>query len=330
MMRTKSGLLFLVIAGLIGPARGQRVPTIDELIGLETIRSVRIAPSGEWIAYTTSVADFDGDTFVSRIRLVDVGSGRLLALTRGPGSAFDPKWSPDGARLAFVSNREGEGSQLYTISPRGGAAVRLTESETGVSSYEWSPDGTSIAFIARDGEPDARAARTASVGDFTVVRREYRRNHLWLVDVPEAPPGPLAARRLTAGDGFHVRSFAWSPDGSRIAFSAAVSPDVVDRHTSDVYVLELRRGAARKIVEAPGPDDSPHWSPDGASIVYVSHFGRERYFGHNSDFALVPSTGGEPVSADRVVRRDPHLRDVERGWHLLPRPAADGLASLSP
>ncbi|MHC4946017.1 MAG: alpha/beta hydrolase family protein, partial [Planctomycetota bacterium] len=295
MPRTVYFLVVLMCVVFICKGDEKHVPTIDELISVETIGSVRISPDGKWVVYSVKAANFEEDKFVTRFRLIDVASGRSFRLVSFNESAFNPKWSSDSKWLGFTSSREGGKNQIFAISPCGGEAIRLTDHETGVSSFEWSPDGTRIAFIARDAKPERLKARDQYMGPFTLVKKEYIHNHLWTIDVADSLAKPSAGRQRTRGNDFHVKTFSWSPDGARIAFSATIDPDIASNHTSDIYILDLSTDEVKKIVENPGPDFAPHWSPDGNRLLYNSHFKEERYFGHIYDLALISVDGGDPI-----------------------------------
>ena len=290
-----------------GRGAGQDVPTVDELIALKSAGSPRISPDGLRVAYIVREADFERDAYVTQIWLADAASGETFQLTRGRSSASGPDWSPDGRWVAFVSGREGDKPQVFVISPTGGEAIRLTASETGVGDFAWSPDGKTIAFTARDAESEAAKARKDRYGDYEVVREDYGFTHLWTVDVDEALKTPQAGRRRTAGRDFTVQGFAWSPDGTRIAFAAPVNPDLVNSGTSDIYVVDLAGGdALRKIVSQPGPDSSPRWSPDGESILFSSAMGHTDYYARNSRLAVVASAGGAVRSLTDAFDEDPY------------------------
>jgi dipeptidyl aminopeptidase/acylaminoacyl peptidase len=149
-----------------------------------------------------------------------------------------------------------------------------------------------IAFAAGDPVTEQAKARTDFYGDYDVVRREYTHTHLWTVDVDEAMRSPQPGRRRTSGKSFTVGGFEWSPDGAKIAFSAALDPDLINGGTSDIYVLDLDGDRVRKVVEQAGPDSSPIWSPDGRSILFSSALARPDYYARNSVLAVVPAEGG--------------------------------------
>jgi dipeptidyl aminopeptidase/acylaminoacyl peptidase len=277
----------------VAPSGGaKRVPTVEDLLALKSVGGARISPDGARVAYTVAETDMEQDAYVTQIWLADVATAESRQLTRGKKSSSGPTWSPDGQWIAFTSSRTDDKSQIFVISPDGGEAVQLTKSETGVGGFDWSPDGKMIAFTAADPVTKESKDRKDYYGDYEVVRREYTHSHLWTVDVAEALSAPQAGRRRTSGKAFAVGGFDWSPDGTKIAFSAALNPDLVNGGTSDIYVIDLAGDAVKKIVSQPGPDSSPLWSPDGRSILFSSAGGRRDYFAMNIGLALVPAEGG--------------------------------------
>ena len=286
---TRFGVLLALI--LSSTAFG-RVPDIEDLIGLEAIGEARISPDGEWIAYTVTAADFDEDAYVRQIWLVDL-AGNRFPLTRGAKSSTRPRWSPDGKWLAFVSSRHEDVAQIFAIRPRGGEALRLTDSEGGVTNYVWSTDGGRIAYIATERESADSKSREKHMGGFHVVRREYKHRHLWTIDVTEAIGEPSAGEQHTRGEDFSIRNLSFSPDGGRIAVSATINPDLIHGGTADIYVVTLSDNSIKRIVSQPGPDSSPLWSPDGSRIVFSASMGREPFDALNNELAVVSAEGGD-------------------------------------
>jgi dipeptidyl aminopeptidase/acylaminoacyl peptidase len=270
----------------------KRAPTVEDLMALKSVGNARISPDGGKVAYTVTETDFDQDAYVTQIWLADTASGESIQLTRGKKSSSGPSWSPDGRWIAFTSSRADDKSQIFVIRPDGGEAIQLTTAETGAGGFDWSPDGKTIAFTASDPVSDEVKARKDFYGDYSLVRREYTHTHLWTVDVAEALRSPQPGKRRTSGKDYTVSGFDWSPDGTRIAFSATINPDLNSRETSDIYVLDLASDKVRKVVDQPGPDSSPLWSPDGRSILFSSALGRRDYITAPSVLALVPAEGG--------------------------------------
>src|SRR5258708_2646371 len=117
---------------------------------------------------------------------------------------------------------------------------------------------------------------------------------------------PAAGTQHTHGTTFTVGAFDWSPDGARIAFSAQSNPDLVQGSTADVYVITLASDSVRRIVDQPGPDGSPLWSPDGQWIAFVSKMGRQPFFITNSRIAVVPAEGGAVRSLTDAFDENPN------------------------
>ncbi|RPJ83599.1 MAG: S9 family peptidase, partial [Acidobacteria bacterium] len=176
-----------------------------------------------------------------------------------------------------------------------------------VGGYAWSSDGKQIAFTSSDRQEKEVKARRDHLGDFEVVRREYAYMHLRTLEVAAALQKPTAGVERTKGRTYTVLSFSWSPDDQLIAFSAAVNPDLIQNHTSDIYVLDLANNEARKVVEQPGPDGGPRWSPDGSMLVFSSAMGNPVFFHSNSRLAVVPVAGGKPRSITDAFDESPSL-----------------------
>jgi dipeptidyl aminopeptidase/acylaminoacyl peptidase len=303
-MRRILFLIFLVLlttsfASALTPAAdtSRHVPTIDELLTIKSIGGVQISPDGKWVAYTATNGDFKQDAFVTQIWLAETGgNGQPLQLTRGDKSSTNPRWSPDGEWLAFTSNRIDDKNQIFVINPAGGEAVQLTKSETSISGFSWSEDGRSIAYTATEPVPQVSKDRKDYLGDYEVVRRDYNYSHLWTLDVSEAMKSPVVGKQRTKKKDFSVDSFSWSRDGSKIAFSATLNPDLIQNVTSDVYLLNLADDVVTKLVSQPGPDSDPRWSPDGKQIVFSTTMGNTVFFASNWRLAVVPAAGGTPRS----------------------------------
>ena len=304
-MRMRWVAAFPLLFGLAAEAADGKVPTLDDLIALPSAGGVQISPDGRWVAYSVNQADMKQDAYVSHIWLAPTGGGEPRQLTRGDKSCGGQRWSPDGSWLAFTSSRVGDKNQVFVIRPDGGEAVQLTRSETGVGSFAWSRDGRRIAFSASEAEPKYLKDRKEHMGDFEVVRREYRHMHLWTIPVADALEKPAPGKQRTRGTDFSVSSFSWSPDGSKIAFSATVNPDLIQGTTSDIYVLDTGDDKVKKIVSQPGPDSGPQWSPDGKQIVFSSAMGVSQYFARNSRLAIVPVEGGTPRSISEGFDENP-------------------------
>jgi Tol biopolymer transport system component len=216
------------------------------------------------------------------------GSG-LTNLSRNPFNDVDPVLSPDHRRVAFASERPDGDLNLYLIGVDGTGTKRLASAIGSDFSPSWSPDGTKLAFrhslslhvIKPDGtgeidlgafggapvswSPDSRLIATEEVQDFWVrdiwvVRADGNgRTNLTKSTAPELEP-------------------AWSPDGTRLAFTRRT---VVDRdaglYYDDVWGMKADGTAQKRLTHtnftrtAPKAGaNHPSWSPDGRVILFQS------------------------------------------------------------
>jgi dipeptidyl aminopeptidase/acylaminoacyl peptidase len=311
MIRRIAALLSLLALGTLvmvfASAASARVPTVDDLLTIKSVGGTQISPDGKWIAYTVGYGDFKQDAFINQIWLVASDTGKNFQLTRGEKSSTNPRWSPDGLWLAFLSNRQDDKNQIFLISPLGGEAQQLTKSETAISNFAWAEDGKTIAYTATEPQPQPLKDRKDYLGDYDVVRNGYSYVHLWTLNVAEAMNAPIVGKQRTRKKDFSVESFSWSPDGTSIAFSATKNPDLIQGVTSDVYLLKLADDSVKKIVDLPGPDNAPRFSPDGKQIVFSSAMGNKTYFASNPRLAIVAVEGGTPKSITDSFDENPGL-----------------------
>jgi dipeptidyl aminopeptidase/acylaminoacyl peptidase len=309
-MRFELGLTCVVSLSLIGlPPRlhAQRsaapaatVPTVDQILSLKRAGSPAISPDGRWIAYTIRETNWEDNSYDTQIWLADARGGAGRQLTRSKKSSQSPEWSPDSSRLAFISDRT-DTRQVYLINPAGGEATAVTMTEDGVDAFEWSPDGTRIAFTAREPKSPELKDREKKYGEFQIVEHDYRLSHLSIVDV-----GTRSVKSLTHGT-FTVGSFAWSPDGTRIAFDHKPNPSPSSSAAEDISIVDVADGTVAPLVTQNGPDANPTWSPDGSQIAFNSAMANPDFYYTNSVIAVVAARGGEPSAFTAAFDEDPSI-----------------------
>ncbi len=240
-------------------------------------------------------------------------AAKFLTSTQRDWKDGSPAWSPDGTRIAFYSERDGN-AEIYVMHADGSDVTRLT----GTSAHEgypaWSPDGRTISFESdRDGNFDVFAmnadgshvrplarhtardvSATWSPDGKTIVFMSDRDGGF---DAYQSAPDPAApATRLTrtGSTGFPV----FSADGKALAFHVG----------RDVSTMALAGGEPRRLTYDPANGMYPSWSPDGTRLAFMSsRNGKTELF---------------TMKADGTDQKK--LLEVERGDAVDPRWSPDG------
>ena len=198
-----------------------------------------LSPDGQWIVYAGQQAG-NRDIY-----LQSVSGQKAINLTEASLDDDDQAaFSPDGARIAFRSWRDGGG--IYVMGRTGEAVRRI--SDRGFHPT-WSPDGKQIAFTDENVElmPGNSAGTSA----------------LWIVD---ANANSSAPRRLYAGDAVQA---SWSPHGQRIAFSHRLGQPA----HGDIWTISIDGGKPTPLMDDRPRDWNPAWSPDGRFVYFASDSG---------------------------------------------------------
>ena len=214
---------------------GAQTRRLTDLPGAK--RALTAAPGGRWVAYVTG-------TGRGKVQVVDVAAAEVressVAVDVAPDrvAAWNPVWSPDGTRLAFLAG-QGRTADLLVVDLTSGvpSAPRLVAHQTTLNdSPAWSPDGTRLVFVsAQDGDDEITLADLATGALRNLSQRAGRDS------------GP-----------------AWSPDGYHVAYTASFGVNL------EVLVVDVRDGKRRNASNHPSADGAPVWSPDGSHLAFVS------------------------------------------------------------
>lgn len=227
-----------------------RALRIDDLYSIAIPEQPALSPDGGRIVYSLSTTDRDADGMRRHLWLAFTDGQDAHPLTEGPDDSA-PAWSPDGTRVVFV--RAGERvPQLWLLAVASGRLTRLTDLPFGAGRPTWSPDGSRIAFVAgadqAGGDDDRRsgsthrplvADRLGYQVDGEAWRHTVRRHlHVLIVPGPDVPEHLSSAlpQVLTHGD-WDASAPCWSPDGTRLAFTADPDPDSDLLRTRVVHVV---------------------------------------------------------------------------------------------
>jgi len=270
----------------------------EDLTRIQFVTDPQISPDGRRIAFVVTSLSEERDEYLANIWIVDTTGGTPRRFTAGPRRDIEPRWSPDGTRLAFLSERAPKDKlQLYVMPADGGEPTKLTALENGVGSLAWSPDGLRLACVSAvggqrepDSEEDKRKSRPARV--ITSVKYRFngegftydRRPHVFVVATDGSAPV-----QISDGD-FIDADPTWSPDGGSIVFTSARHPERDDDDASDLWRVDAKGGIPQRLTATTGPVMLPAFSPDGRSIAYLARPAKNAY-GRNVRLYSVPSDG---------------------------------------
>jgi len=233
------------------------------------------------IAYTSCVgSEFTGPSdFVGcEIYVMNADGSNPTQLTNDNTWDCCAAWSPDGAKIAFVSFIS-TGSEISVMNADGSNPIRLTNNKVHDLSPTWSPDGAKIAFASnRDGQSEIYLMDTDGSNPTRLTNTQDNYDPVWSPDGTK-----IAYRRDSQSDGgiyimnadgsspsglndsiFWGASLAWSPDGKKIAFETSFGTNI------DIYVINADGSELNRLTDDPANDSSPAWSPDGTLIGFSS------------------------------------------------------------
>jgi dipeptidyl aminopeptidase/acylaminoacyl peptidase len=299
--------------------------SVEDLYELGWLEDARVSPDGRHVAYVHVTVDRRANSYRRAIYLAPVAGGAPRRFTQGAKQDWQPRWSPDGSQLAFVSTRDDERGQIYLIAVDGGEARQLSTLPNGASDPAWSPDGRTLACLSlvseaerlQEGEgpppppADAWEARRAKeqrqheeerrIDPRVVGKLPYRsgtsffderRRHIYLIDLPapdEAAPPP---RRITDGD-LHHGPPAWMPDGAALLTTATRDPEADSLFAYyDVLRVPAAGGKPETLTSAGHSYFDPQPSPDGRLIAF-RRLNEEKLLADGSQIAIIPAGGGE-------------------------------------
>lgn len=320
----------LMVLACAVPLRAQEAPanriSAMDIFHFQYALDPQISPDGARVVYVRRFADLMTDRRDSNLWIINADGTENRALTTGAYSDSSARWSPDGTRILYVSDRDGK-AQLYVRWMDTGQTAKLTDLQYPPENPVWSPDGKEIAFSSLVPAPGpqigplptppkgAEWAEPPHVYD----RLRYRFNgqgylpsgfsQLFVIAADGGAP-----RQISSGNYPHDGAAAWTPDGKYLLESGHMSPDYeYFIYQTQVYQFSVADGAMTQLTHRKGPNNSPAISPDGKLIAYTGF--DDRYQGYQVTHLYVMNRDGSNPH-ELLSNLD---RDAER-----PRWATDG------
>jgi dipeptidyl aminopeptidase/acylaminoacyl peptidase len=286
------------------------LPTVDSVFDrLETVRDfheVALSPDGVRVAFVERSRE---NPRRSSLWITETAAPRPRRVTAAkPGSAVrerGPAFSPDGTRLAFLSDAGSPGqAQLWIAPAKGGAARRLTGVSGQLDDPRWSPDGRAIAFLFVEGSTQEPGALVAYRPDAGVVAERVEEQRIAVAD---AATGRV---RAVSPANLYVYDYDWSPDGRLFAAEAAEGSGTNNYWIAQLYRVDAATGETRSIWKPALQIADPRFTSDGRTVVVI-HGLMSDQGSNGGDVWSVPADGGE------ARNRTPGLAASARSLHRL-------------
>lgn len=277
--QTLAAAAFLTVAVL---AHAGRALEPDDWYQFQALSDLQIAPDGATVAYLVTSYDKAEDESRSALWVTDWASGGPVQLTRGE-SVSEPRFSPDGRFISFLTARPADGlTQVWLLDRRGGEPRQLSHLSEEIVSYEWAPDSSSMVIVAHPAsEPNGEAAEekkgakppkpiVVDAFQFKQDKEGYVTSasaaHLFLLDARSG-----AAEALTKDPGRTESQPVFSPDSRRIAYVSKPFGADTGLATDFIQLIDAKPGSApRQLLVTESPNKQKlAWSPDGAQLSFL-------------------------------------------------------------
>jgi dipeptidyl aminopeptidase/acylaminoacyl peptidase len=263
-------------------------------VSLQMASDVQLSPDGSQAAFNVAPIGHEETIPTSQIWVADV-NGQISArqFTSGKSNNTSPRWSPDGASIAFLSDRSSRGTaQLHIIEAHGGEARQVSTVERGLDLIQWKPDGTHVSATV---DRRALAGEQGPKTDFTVTSLSPRPRVIVRID----PVGrePMSVIGPAAG---HVWAYAWRPDGLQIAAMVTPTNLLDDTERVLLVLIDPITRAERVLAEFHRQPEALTWSPDGSRLVAVGNSGMAR---DDQAVMLIDASSGQvtPLNAGQTT-----------------------------
>jgi len=292
-MRLKQLLILIAIPAIVF-AQNKTSWSPDQCLKMKNIAAVRPSPDGQKVLYTVreAVMNDERSEYVSQVYVCSADGNNKVQLTAGDKNNINPQWSPNGNRVAFISNRDGK-NNIYLIPINGGESEKITDAKSGVNNFAWSPDGMMIAYTMTDPATDEEEKNKKGKNDWYYYDDSIKQSCLYILWVNDKDStGKRKSKQLTKNTR-NIISFNWSPDNSWIVYDHGKTPLVNDNIYSDIAMVNVSSGEVKNVVNTTAGESHPLFSPDGKSIAYVLSEDPV-IWGGKAWITIIPVQGGTP------------------------------------
>lgn len=272
-----------------GPAQEPSAPlSFEQIVGWRRPSDPQVSPDGKIIAFSLKPVSNDEEHPKASIWVVPYEDGAARPLTGGNGLDDSPRFSPDGTRLAFLSDRSERGkASVYVMPVDGGEGVRVFDQQGELADLTWSPDGRFLAVLLTEPETEEEKKRKEERDDVHVWDSDYKYRRLWVIDTAKGTSRAISPERR------QVHVYCWSTDSQRLAINTSLTPRVDDIFgVTDVSIIGLDDADTKPVFSPRSIAADLVWSNDGRALAYRGPAGRVV----NDDYVYSISTdGGDPI-----------------------------------
>ena len=258
--------------------------SLKDVFNLEYAANPVVTPDGKHVVYERRSMDIMTDSMRRNLWTIALDGSAHLPILSDSKNHFNPVFSPDGAKMAYLSSKEGK-VQVYLKDLASNSTTRVTDVAMRPSGMSFSPDGKYLAFAMftptkakplfnLDFKPKgAKWAETPQYIDQTNFQRDgvgmKRPGNMQIYVVPTIGGTP---RQITSGEHDHAGTIAWSDNGQQIIISANTSDEAdFDMLNSDLFSIDVKTSKVTRLTDMSGPERSPHLSPNGNKIAFVGN-----------------------------------------------------------
>ncbi len=244
--------------------------SFEQLVSWERPTDPQISPDGSWIAFCMRPVSNDEEHPKGAIWLVPFDEGDPHRLTTSPGLDQSPRWSPDGTRIAFISDRAERGkASVYVMRLDGGEAERVFDQQGDLADLAWSPDGSCLSVLFTEPETDEEKKRKEERDDVKVWDQDYKFRRLWIIDLQSGET------RAVSPENRHVQEYCWSADSAQVAINTSATPRADESHyPTEVAIVSRQSGTISRTFTLPASTSDLIWSRDGTRFAYRGAAGR--------------------------------------------------------